>query len=251
MHNINITSTASYMALDSWILSNIIQLATFDFCRRFLNKQNDPCGRMFDQMTQAARSVQANIAEGASRGQTSVETEMKLLDVARASTSELAADFMFILMSRGEASWTDDNPDAIAVRKLNLDRPHYGKNFVHDAMAHIIAQRKRLDCWLSSSQVSVAANALLILCSREISMLTRQIQHRFEIFKENGGFAENMTKARYDALAAKDVDAPACPKCGAPMVHRIVKRGSKQGMQFWGCTKYPSCDGTVNIKNQK
>ena len=48
-------TTNSYMSLDAWILANIVQLATFDFCRRFLSPAADPCGRQFDQMTQAAR----------------------------------------------------------------------------------------------------------------------------------------------------------------------------------------------------
>ncbi len=86
-------STAGYMYMDMWVLAGIIQLGTFSFCRRFLNQSNDPCGRLFDQMTQAARSGQANIAEGVSRHQTSKETEMKLVDVARASINELSNDY--------------------------------------------------------------------------------------------------------------------------------------------------------------
>lgn len=250
MNKISITSTAGYMALDSWILANIIQLETFDFCRRFLNRTNDPCGRMFDQMTQAARSIQANIAEGTSRGQTSTETEMKLLDVARASASELASDYMFILMSRGECSWTDAEADSVAVRNVRLDRPAYGSNFVHDAMAHILTQRKQFERWTRADNVSVAANALLILTSRVISMLTHQIQSRFEKFKQEGGFTENLTKARYEGLASQNSETPKCPKCGATMVERVIKRGSKQGERFYGCSKYPACDGVVNIKRK-
>lgn len=37
--------------LDTWVLANVIQLATQDFCIRYLNHTNDPCGRLFDQMT--------------------------------------------------------------------------------------------------------------------------------------------------------------------------------------------------------
>ena len=69
-----------YYWLDTWVMSNVIQLATQDFCRRYLNRTNDPCGRQYDQMTQAARSVPANIAEGNSRHATSKETEMRLTD---------------------------------------------------------------------------------------------------------------------------------------------------------------------------
>ncbi len=59
--------TGGYFRLDSWILANMVQLGTQRFCRRFLNRTNDPCGRQFDQMTQAARSGCANNAEGSAR----------------------------------------------------------------------------------------------------------------------------------------------------------------------------------------
>ena len=68
------------MGIIGWIhgcVANVIQLATQDFCARFLNHSNDPGGRQYDQMTQAARSEPANIAEGNSRHSTSKETEMK------------------------------------------------------------------------------------------------------------------------------------------------------------------------------
>lgn len=35
---------------------------------------------------------------------------------------------------------------------------------------------------------------------------------------------------------------PLCPKCNSPMVKRTGKYG-----EFWGCTRFPSCDGTKNI----
>ena len=75
----------SYYWLDTWVLANVIQLATQDFCVSNLNRTNDPCRRQYDQMTHAARSVPANIAEGNSRHSTSKETEMRLTDVARAA----------------------------------------------------------------------------------------------------------------------------------------------------------------------
>lgn len=103
---IKIKSVKGYYFLDVWIMANIIQLATFDFCRKYLTKDFDPCGRMFGQMTMAARSVTANIAEGLSRGQTSRETEMKLTDVARASMSELLGDYIFIAMINKIAVWS-------------------------------------------------------------------------------------------------------------------------------------------------
>ena len=37
---------------------------------------------------------------------------------------------------------------------------------------------------------------------------------------------------------------PDCPSCGKPMVLRTSKRGTNAGTQFWGCTTYPTCQGT-------
>ena len=85
--------TGGYFRLDSWILSNIVQLGTQRFCKLFLNRTNDPCGRQYDQMTQAARSGCANNAEGSARRATSKETEMKLTDVARSSLAELSGNY--------------------------------------------------------------------------------------------------------------------------------------------------------------
>jgi hypothetical protein len=60
-----------YRKLDSFTLATVIQLGTWRFCERFLDRKNDPCGRQFDQMTQAARSGRANIVEGSERAGTS------------------------------------------------------------------------------------------------------------------------------------------------------------------------------------
>lgn len=37
---------------------------------------------------------------------------------------------------------------------------------------------------------------------------------------------------------------PICGECGAPMVLRVAKRGSLIGTKFYGCSRYPYCDGT-------
>lgn len=80
--SVNIYTTTGYMRLDSWVMAHILQLGTMSFCKRFIGYDVDPKGRWLDQMTQAARSVTANVAEGSARHQTSLETEMKLVDVA-------------------------------------------------------------------------------------------------------------------------------------------------------------------------
>ena len=39
--------------------------------------------------------------------------------------------------------------------------------------------------------------------------------------------------------------AACCPSCGLPMVLRTSKRGVNAGTQFWGCSTYPACKGTL------
>jgi restriction system protein len=48
-------------------------------------------------------------------------------------------------------------------------------------------------------------------------------------------------------IASEKMIQHACPKCGSPMVLRQVKIGSNAGKQFWGCSNYPKCRGTVNV----
>lgn len=40
---------------------------------------------------------------------------------------------------------------------------------------------------------------------------------------------------------------PPCPVCGSPTAVRRARRGSHAGEHFWGCTRYPSCRGMINI----
>lgn len=246
---ITIKTTAGYLYLDSWILANIIQLSTLSFCRRFLSRSNDPCGRQFDQMTQAARSVTANIAEGASRHQTSRETEMRLTDVARASLSELAGDYLFFLLANGQTAWEYNHPTAVSLRAVRLDPPNYGTNLYHDASLHILAQKQHFDPWTEVEDPSAAANALLVLCGRLIGLLRRQIEHQLTDFKQDGGFTENLTQERLATIQDQNrqQDAPPCPLCGKPMRRRMARKGINSGHEFWSCTDYPNCRGTRSI----
>lgn len=243
---IKFTSVKGYFFLDAWVMANILQLATTDFCRRFLNKDNDPCGRMYDQMTQAARSITANIAEGVSRHQTSRETEMKLCDVARASASELCGDYFFLLMNAHEPVWSKADNAHKFISGITLDKPVYSDDWQREAAEHILRQKDKFARALNHESIGIVANALLVMCNREILLIERLLASQLKQFKQDGGFTENLTKERVDTLKAKNADAPKCPKCGGAMRLCTIKRGARQGKQFWGCLNYPQCDGTQN-----
>lgn len=42
---------------------------------------------------------------------------------------------------------------------------------------------------------------------------------------------------------------PPCPKCGNEMALRTAKQGPFAGTQFYGCTKFPQCNGIRNTDN--
>lgn len=246
---VEIKFSQSYLWLDSWILANIIQLSTQTFCIRFLNHKLDPGNRLFDQMIMAARSGVANIAEGTSRHSTSIETEMRLLDVARASIDELQGDFFnYLLLTKAEI-WPLGNPSREAIWQMRLDTPQYSNDLLHDAACHILKQKEKFDNWVNSEYPQTVANALLILCLRVNRLLQKKLEYLLVEFRQKGGFAENMTTERvqHRRQQARDENAPNCPKCGRPMLRRMQTKGTMQGREFWGCSDYPRCNGTLPI----
>lgn len=43
-------------------------------------------------------------------------------------------------------------------------------------------------------------------------------------------------------------DAPMCPQCGGDMIKRAAGHDDRDGGAFWGCVRYPDCDGLVAIE---
>ena len=241
---LHFSPAGGYRRLDSWALATLAQLATYRFCRKFLTREFDPTGRQYDQMTQAARSGKVNIVEGSARAATSKETEMKLTDVARASLAELHSDYEDWLLRHGQVPWRKDSAEAQAVYNTRLDKPDYGNDYVHDSCVHLLEQQKKFAPWFDSDDSIVVANALLIILSRAINMLIRQLEAQGDTFAETGGFREQLTAVRAETRAVRD-GAPRCPDCGKPMKRRKSNRG-----EFWGCTAYPDCKGTREVAVQ-
>ena len=259
-------NSTGYKRLDVYILMNIIQLETLAFCRRFLTLKDDPCGRQFDQMTQAARSGVKNLTEGSERQATSMQTTLKLIDVAKASLCELRDDYLTWLLDKNLAPWPQRSPEAQEVYAVRFEAANYGEDINHDLATHIIAQRARFAKWFGGGREQskaidgsratpaaqgvaagcdgvVFANAMLILIGRALHMLDRLLKQHGEEFIKEGGFSERMTAARVEEKRgqrkAVDEDAPPCPKCGGIMRLRHGRNGD-----FWGCINYPACKGT-------
>ena len=100
-----------YRRLRSFQVTEIIYDGTVAFCQRFVDKRS----RTRDQMVQAARSGRQNIAEGSRASATSSQTELRLVNVARASLDELLLDHEDFLPSGGLATWEKDATQALKV----------------------------------------------------------------------------------------------------------------------------------------
>ena len=240
----------AYFWLNTWVMANVIQLGTQEFCKKFLNLKNDPCGRQFDQMTQAARSGVANIAEGTSRHATSRETEMKLTDVARASLAELGNDYLNWLLQHEQAPWSNKSPEYLQVSRIQFDKPEYSDDVLYQSALHILDQKHKFDTWLNSDDSIIASRCLLVLCERLTIMLRKQIENQLDVFTVEGGFTEALTTERLNHRKKESTqeDAPLCPKCGKPMIKRVAKKGVNSGQEFWSCSGYPECNGTRKME---
>ena len=42
---------------------------------------------------------------------------------------------------------------------------------------------------------------------------------------------------------------PNCPMCQSPMKLRTAKKGKNAGSQFWGCSRFPDCHGTLRHRD--
>lgn len=138
---VDIQFSQSYHWLNSWILANIIQLATQDLYDRFVDYHMDPGRRLYDQTVMATRCGMANIAEGTALHSTSVETEMRLPDVARASFDELQGDLSNFLLRKKAEVWPIGDVYREAIWQLRLDTPPYSGDYLHETAKHILVHK--------------------------------------------------------------------------------------------------------------
>lgn len=166
-----------YTELRFFQRSDVLYQLTQHFCQRFLPPYGD---RTVDQMVQAARSTKQNIAEGSSDGQTSTESELKLLGIARGSNLELLEDYQDYLKRKGLVEWYGNNP--------RFDQ-------LHD-FCRKHSQYKDYEAMLPRMSDEELANMAICLCHQVDSALTKYIENKDREFTTEGGIRERMTAAR-------------------------------------------------------
>ena len=155
----------------------VLYQMTYVFTKRFLPLYGD---RTVDQMLQAARSGKQNIVEGSADGVTSMEMELKLLNVARSSIQELLEDYEDYLPAHRLTKWTPRHPRY--GQMLTYCREH---NSIED-------YEPFFERWTDEE----AANVAITLCRMvDKMMMTYQQKKEKEVITE-GGIRERMTAAR-------------------------------------------------------
>ena len=167
----------NYRELLSYQKAEVVYDLTFRFCQRFLSRGD----RTIDQMVQAARSGKQNIAEGSKASGTSKETEIKLINVARASLEEVLLDYQDFLRVRDLRLWDKNSKEAQFVRKLGR-------------RAHVTYEAFREFC--ESRTAEVVANIAVCLIHQANYLLDQQIRQLERDFIQEGGIRERMTRAR-------------------------------------------------------
>ena len=151
---------------------------TYFFANKFLVKGD----RTIDQMIQAARSGKQNIAEGASAGTTSSETEIKLMNVARASLQELLIDYEDYLRVRNLQQWDKNDERSIKTRRI-CSRHNHSDYYMQ-------AVRIRSD--------ETIANIAITLIHQTDVFLRKLINRLQDDFIKSGGIREQMSRARIE-----------------------------------------------------
>lgn len=167
----------NYRELLSYRKAEVIYDFTHRFCERFL-KRGD---RTIDQMVQAARSGEQNIAEGSKASKTSTEAELKLTNGARASLEELLLDYEDFLRTRGHLIWPKDSREALYVRRLGRKPDESFETYRP---------------FFEDRPPEVLVNVAIPLIHQANYLLDRQIRRLEKDFVEKGGLRERMTRAR-------------------------------------------------------
>lgn len=258
--------SGGYRQLRSFQVATLIYDGTVFFCDRFIDRHS----RTHDQMVQAARSGRQNIAEGNRAGATSSKSEIFLTNVARASLEELLLDYEDFLRHRRLPQWTKDSPEARAIRSIawhKKDRSDRSdpSDPTDPSTPGDYARWALYALWLEHEEAVVRANALLCLIHQANYLLDQQLIALEQEFVEGGGYSEQLAAARIaerqrqkkdrpdrsdptDQTHPTDHHFPTCPLCGKLMALRKARQGKNSGSQFWGCTAYPDCKGTLPIE---
>lgn len=173
-----------YTSLRFYQRSDVLYQLTQVFVHRFLKPYGD---RTVDQMVQAARSAKQNIVEGSSDGETSLESELKLLGFARGSNKELLEDYQDYIKRKGYTEWFGTHPRFKDLH--DFCRKHWKYEDYKDLLPKMNDEEM--------------ANMAICLCHQVDAAMNKYIEKKDREFTTEGGVRERMTAARLDQRASQ------------------------------------------------
>lgn len=175
-----VPNRGNYRTLICYRKAEVIYDITYYFAHNFLDKKD----RTIDQMVQAARSGKQNIVEGYESGATSVETELKLINVAKSSLCELLTDYEDYLRTRCLIQWDSSSEEFRCAQELGRQ---------HNDSAYWMEL-------ISSRSSEVIANIAIILLHQCDYLIYKFLQSLSKRYETEGGFREKLCRKRKSIL---------------------------------------------------
>ena len=147
----------------------------------FVTGYISPKSRTVDQMQQAARSCKQNIVEGSEAALTSLGTEIKLTNVARASLGELLDDYLDYLRFHQLPLWSESNLQRLQRMRDYTRTPQFTAEF---------------NTLLPRLNAEELCNLAITLINQAQYLLRRMMKTQEQRFLTEGGIREQMTRAR-------------------------------------------------------
>jgi four helix bundle suffix protein len=170
--------SGGYESLLVYKFAIVIYDLTELFCQKYLSDLKYK--RDVEQMRHAARSGKQNIAEGSLEN--SVEGNLKLTGVARASFGELLEDYKDFIRRNKLFLWDKFDPRTLAIRKIR-DSANKTNRSYESYMSYLI----------SSESFS---NLMVTLCYTEGYLMDQLLRAQEQKFVTEGGFRENLFRKR-------------------------------------------------------
>ncbi|MEZ4790838.1 MAG: four helix bundle suffix domain-containing protein [Flavobacteriales bacterium] len=194
--------SGGYENLKSYQVAKLLYGVTVRFVDRYI-----PMGsRTKDQMEQAARSGERNIAEGSKLSATTKKLELNLTNVARASIDELRKDYESFLEQRKLPLWEPMDPRRKELSNARCKDPDEVAQWIkalwerEQTARHAAPEAPRTartpDTVKARAFAEISANVGQTLCKIAMHLLDKQVDSQARTFEQEGGFSERLYKVR-------------------------------------------------------
>jgi len=199
--------SGGYEKLVSYQVAKLLYDVTVRFVDRYI-----PVGsRTADQMEQAARSGERNIAEGSKISATTKKLELNLTSVARASLDELRKDYESFLEHRKLSLWEPMDPRRKEISNARCKSPDQVAQWIKALWEREHAERMAAPEGPRTARTpitvkdrayaEISANVGQTLCKIAMHLLDKQVESQARAFEKDGGFSERLYKVRSEIKA--------------------------------------------------